>query len=241
MDHPIATKNGSPENYSTGLKSGSADLPNDDLVVNGNFATDTDWTKGAGWAISAGAAHTPGNTADLSQTIADLDLNTAYLVVTTITGRAAGTVTPKIGTNAGAARGADETYYDIIQAQSTDLIYTPTTDFDGTITQSRAIKVLEAQVVLPNAGKNGQGVLYSLHGHNNLGVAQYIMIFKLGAAADDGDIPFRSIMVAANDDYKFDLPVFGDHSLNGFYVCNSTTNFYKTLGAADCTFVAQYK
>ena len=32
----------------------------DELVTNGDFATDSDWTKGSGWSISGGSANTDG-------------------------------------------------------------------------------------------------------------------------------------------------------------------------------------
>ena len=39
----------------------------DNLVTNGTFATDTDWTKGTGWVISGGVAtHSGGTTGSLS-------------------------------------------------------------------------------------------------------------------------------------------------------------------------------
>ena len=40
-----------------------------ELVVNGDFATDTDWTKGTGWTISGGSASQSGGTGQLYQTI----------------------------------------------------------------------------------------------------------------------------------------------------------------------------
>lgn len=239
MEHPVATNNFSPLNYSTGLTDGVTNL---DLVVNGNFAADSDWVKGAGWAISAGvgAVRTPSAATDLSQTIADFDPNTSYLVVTTIVSRTAGSVTAKIGTNAGDTRSTNDTFYDIIRAQDDNIIYTPDASFDGTIELSKATKILEAEVLLTNALSGAQGVLYSLHGHNNDSSAQYIQVFKSSSIVDDGEVPYRQILVGPNADYEFTLPKWGDHSLLGFYVCVSSTNLYKTLGAADCTFVAQY-
>ena len=53
----------------------------DSLVTNGDFAADTDWTKGTGWTISGGQAlfTSAGGASELSQTIAVLP-NTKYTV-----------------------------------------------------------------------------------------------------------------------------------------------------------------
>ncbi|MCH7909826.1 MAG: hypothetical protein IIB38_09445, partial [Candidatus Hydrogenedentes bacterium] len=40
-----------------------------DLVTNGTFSTDTDWTKGAGWTIAAGVAIAGNSSTDLEQDI----------------------------------------------------------------------------------------------------------------------------------------------------------------------------
>lgn len=55
-----------------------------DLITNGGFAADTDWTKGAGWTITAGvASHASSSPSNLTQTIATL--NTWYQIVWTLT------------------------------------------------------------------------------------------------------------------------------------------------------------
>ncbi len=38
------------------------------IIVNGTFAADTDWTKGANWVIAAGVASHTGTTGNLTQT-----------------------------------------------------------------------------------------------------------------------------------------------------------------------------
>jgi len=44
-----------------------------DIIVNGDFATDTNWSKGAGWTISGGVAtYTPGAGAFMTQTISSI-------------------------------------------------------------------------------------------------------------------------------------------------------------------------
>ena len=48
------------------------------LVTNGGFDTDTDWTKGTGWTIAAGVAtHAAGTAAYLQQNV-DIDLGRKY-------------------------------------------------------------------------------------------------------------------------------------------------------------------
>lgn len=71
-----------------------------DLVTNGGFATDTDWTKGTGWSISAGTASCDGtqvtNTV-LSQSISGLEPSSKYLLEFTVSGFSAGVLTAKVG------------------------------------------------------------------------------------------------------------------------------------------------
>lgn len=47
---------------------GSSNILGPELIVNGNFTTDSDWTKGTGWTISGGTANcnnTSGSTQNL--------------------------------------------------------------------------------------------------------------------------------------------------------------------------------
>lgn len=62
-----------------------------DFCVNGGFTTDTNWTKGTGWAISGGVAtKTPGS-ADTLQQAGSLTVGKAYKITYTVSGRTAGT------------------------------------------------------------------------------------------------------------------------------------------------------
>lgn len=69
-----------------------------ELVTNGGFAADTNWTKGAGWAISGGVASQSGAGANsnLSQNIG-LVSNKAYVVTVNVVSRSAGTVRLLLG------------------------------------------------------------------------------------------------------------------------------------------------
>jgi hypothetical protein len=105
-----------------------------ECVTNGNFATDTDWTKGAGWTIGAGVATAAGaiSTA-ISQTSAvTLVAGTAYSVTYTIT-RSAGGLIPSLGGQNGTERTASGTYRETIVAGSSQTIAFTGNGFTGTL------------------------------------------------------------------------------------------------------------
>ena len=69
------------------------------VVTNGDFATDSDWSKGTGWTISDGKAHADvSSTAALSQTLSTGAGNT-YDVTLTISNLTAGSIQPQFGGN----------------------------------------------------------------------------------------------------------------------------------------------
>jgi len=108
-----------------------------DLVLNGDFATDTIWTKGTGWTISGLAAHcdgTQGGNTDLTNVGGTPESGKRYIVWFTLSNWVAGTVTPVLGGVAGTARNTNGTHFDQITTTGTgDLILRGDTDFDGTI------------------------------------------------------------------------------------------------------------
>ena len=76
------------------LWSGAPRTLGSELVTNGGFATDTDWTKGTGWTIGSGVAtKTAGTASVLSQAIS-LTAGKTYFVTYQIT-RTAGSVTAR--------------------------------------------------------------------------------------------------------------------------------------------------
>jgi hypothetical protein len=105
-----------------------------DLVTNGTFASDANWTKGTGWAIGTSVAtKTAGVASDLSQDILSV-ISQPYTVQFTVT-RTAGTLTPKIGTVAGTAIIASGTYTITLIPAATNAALTFAADasFAGTI------------------------------------------------------------------------------------------------------------
>lgn len=103
-----------------------------DLVTTGDFSSSTGWVLGINWTIAAGiATHATGSTDTLSQlglVIPGCEHVLTYDVLTTT----AGSITPSLGGNSGTAQTADGTFVEFIIAGNTrDLVFTPTTDFDG--------------------------------------------------------------------------------------------------------------
>ena len=93
----------------------------DEQVVNGDFATDSDWTKGTGWSISGGSANCDGtqtSTANLNNTLTNNLINgKTYKVVYTISDYVSGSIRIKLG-NSGFSSyySSNGTYVDYVTA-----------------------------------------------------------------------------------------------------------------------------
>ena len=90
------------------------------IVTNGAFSSDVSWTKGAAlkWAISDGkATHTSGAIEDLEQDVSLVDSDDYWLIFT-VSGATAGSVTPKLGIQAGTARTTNATFIEKITADT---------------------------------------------------------------------------------------------------------------------------
>ena len=104
-------------------------------VTNGAFASDTGWTKGAGWTISGGkAVGAAGTTSDIYQDPGNLVEGEVYEFIFTLSDRTAGSVRPKIGGTSGTVRTPDGTYTERITCGATTIIaIEKSSDFDGKI------------------------------------------------------------------------------------------------------------
>jgi hypothetical protein len=123
-----------------------------ELITNGDFATDSDWTKGTGWSIVSGAANA--NTASSSyfyQTINELAVGKTYSITYTITSYTTGNVVTGIGDllgNRGTTRNAVGTYTDIITFSSNNTNdyfgFFATSSFTGSIDNVSIKEVISA-------------------------------------------------------------------------------------------------
>lgn len=144
-------------------------------IVNGEFATDTDWTKGTGWTISAGTANkAAGVGSDLEQDISS-DSGKLYVLNYDISGRTAGTVTPDIGGQNGVVRSEDGSFEETITAQAVDTFFRLEADssFDGSIDNVS----VRGSLPLPDAAFTIV-VKYSFSGNN------FPLIFPISFGSD---------------------------------------------------------
>lgn len=90
-----------------------------EVIVNGAFAADTDWTKGSGWSIAAGVAAATLSSADLTATVAPLTLGSWYKTVFTLGSFSVGTVAVVVGAAVNPTHGANGTFTEVNRATST--------------------------------------------------------------------------------------------------------------------------
>lgn len=108
----------------------------DNLVTNGTFDTDTDWTKGTGWSISGGVASCNGSQASATSIFqTNVSVSGATYDVTYDLTVTAGTFRVILGSSAfGSNKTSSGTYTDTITADGTTLfLQGVTADFVGTV------------------------------------------------------------------------------------------------------------
>jgi hypothetical protein len=104
----------------------------DDIITNGTFAADSDWTKGTGWSIGSGVAtHAAGTASNIVQALG-LDASTVYQVEFTVSNRTAGSLTPAVGGVVGTSVTTNATHTeDITTATAQSIYFSASSDFDG--------------------------------------------------------------------------------------------------------------
>lgn len=105
----------------------------ENLVTNGGFDADTDWTKGTGWTIAAGVAtHATGAASSLTQT--GSVINRYYTAQVTVSGRTTGDLFAYFGTTLSSvfATNTTSSVSDLQQGNTNFSIYA-TSPFDGSV------------------------------------------------------------------------------------------------------------
>ena len=187
-------------------------------VLTGDFAADTNWTKGTGWTIGAGVATCSGaqtTTSDLSQayTVAD---GQSVAVTFTIT-RSAGSVKLFLGASESTAFDAAGTYTYVIARTSgdddDDLIgFRADADFAGTIDNVSCavgrlakVKTANADYILPTGGD------YKTRVYNFTNVADADSVFGVSGEKDAFEFDGTNYVPILHPDftstYPFDINI----------------------------------
>ena len=109
---------GKPDFFGSQFEMLTSQQPNQ--VTNGDFATDSDWTKGTGWTISGGKANcNSGLSTELYQSSAVS--GKTYKITFTITSYTSGNIAARAGGVVGVVRTSTGTFTDTITANGTQL------------------------------------------------------------------------------------------------------------------------
>jgi hypothetical protein len=115
--------NGTSDQWGLFQKQATGEWVGQNIVINGIFATDSEWDKGADWSISGGFANLNTSTAfqSLNQTVSVVGLS--YFVGYTVVNYVSGDVSAKLGnTDPATIRSANGTYFETISPASDSLI-----------------------------------------------------------------------------------------------------------------------
>jgi hypothetical protein len=103
------------------------------LVVNGTFGADTDWTKGTGWTIAAGVATATAATSLLTATVPPLTVGVWYRTTFTVSGYVGGSFQLVVGAVGNVSRSANGTYTETQRATATSLDVNALTSATGSV------------------------------------------------------------------------------------------------------------
>jgi hypothetical protein len=108
-----------------------------DVIVNGLFAADTDWTKGANWTIASDKASAAAADANLTAAVDPLTVGKTYYVVYTLV-VTTGTIRISDGVTHGTTRSASGTYAELFTAGDEDFEFDPVATFTGSVSNVAA-------------------------------------------------------------------------------------------------------
>jgi len=133
-----------------------------DIVINGGFDTDSDWSKGTGWTISGGKAVGTAASGNLTQS-GILTLGKTYKVTYTISDYSAGSIRFGCGTKYGTTKSANGTYSDELTyiAGSADLICDGVASFTGKIDNVSCVEWHGATIYNAPTFTVDEGVLFN--------------------------------------------------------------------------------
>lgn len=190
-------------------------IPGAELVTNGTFASDTNWTKETGWSISGGAASkTSGTAGSLYQGAAAMVQGRTYQIDFTVSGYSAGTLTPFCRGTGGTGVTANGTYSQRIIAGA-DSVYVINffagATFVGSIDNISVREIVADKVqVFAGVRKLGDaaiGVVVELSADTNSNNGTIWMIAPQTAGAANANFASKGTILAGATRTDFAAPV----------------------------------
>jgi hypothetical protein len=89
--------------------------------------------------------------------------------------------------------------------------------------------------------KAKSGVVYGFTVYNNNAAIRFIQLHDATSAPAEAAVPAATFTVATQGHLTVDYGPHGRYFKNGIYICNSTTDTTKTLGAADSLFDVRFE
>lgn len=126
-------------------------------------------------------------------------------------------------------------------------VVTPLKVFDnGTLATAEEDGMYSSAAVESSARENSHQIatsakrLIRISGYN-YGPVQYIQAHDVASTPADGATPKKkSFPIQSHASFEFEPDGYADSLyVNGIYVCNSSTEFTKTIGSADCVFTVE--
>jgi len=180
-----------------------------DLVTNGGFDADTDWTKGTGWSIAAGVASADGTQVadtDLFQAITSATIGVDYEITYTLSNFSAGTVEVVAGTAVGTSRAANGTYTETLTLTGTkDLIVRGDASFIGDI-DNISFKLPISNIAEDDEAEYDDATVYALGAIvmvTNFNEPNIHRIFQSTEAANQGNKPWLEDQSSATKKWAF--------------------------------------
>ena len=123
-----------PNGYKAGTLFGAIPVPTEgsNVVVNGDFTTDSDWIKGSGWSVASGKATGSSATSNLQQ-LGILQSGKTYKLTFTISNFVSGSLRPNIGTVNGTLQSSNGTFTEYITSLGSHFYFDGVSAFTGSI------------------------------------------------------------------------------------------------------------
>jgi hypothetical protein len=228
------------------LSNGSFEEYGPDLAINGDFATDSVWSKGAGWTISNGKASNDGSNGNLTQA-SILEVGKVYLITITVSDYVSGGVQVSAG---GGPRGtvtANGTYTFIQTSQNNSSFYIVSSAFDGSVEsvsvqESGAVELVDNGQFISVADGTAVTTL-SQWDTNNLASANIQSNVLQAISSSGGQLVKLNIPTVIGTEYKFNVAsVTGDLADNSISIWQvsglDAVSIDVTSGSGSLTFVA---